>query len=104
MPPSKETKEMRFEDFRVRKINRHQNTPNLSTPGCAMFKGKKEEEINGEMLTHYLQIVSEIARNATGSVYMAKHIRSGLSVVLKSRTTAEIGEWLGIAAAAPGPG
>jgi hypothetical protein len=23
LPPSKETKEMRFEDFRVRKINRH---------------------------------------------------------------------------------
>jgi hypothetical protein len=62
---------------------------------------KKPEKIHGEMLTHCLQIVSEIARNATGSVYMAKHIRSGLSVVLKSRTTAEIGELVGIASAAP---
>eukprot|EP00282_Hemiselmis_andersenii_P006188 CAMPEP_0114122596 /NCGR_PEP_ID=MMETSP0043_2-20121206/7781_1 /TAXON_ID=464988 /ORGANISM="Hemiselmis andersenii, Strain CCMP644" /LENGTH=237 /DNA_ID=CAMNT_0001215325 /DNA_START=200 /DNA_END=912 /DNA_ORIENTATION=- len=53
LPPSAETREMRFEDF---------------------------------------QVLSEMARNATGSVYKARHSRSGKLVVLKSRTTAEIGK------------
>lgn len=36
-------------------------------------------------------ILCEVARNVTGSVYKAKHSRSGMQVILKSRTSAEIG-------------
>ena len=51
----------------------------------------EEGEIAGALSLSDFLIEKELARTAAGSVYRAKHCRSGRTVVLKARRSAEIG-------------
>ena len=54
-------------------------------------RGAREGELGAALSLHDFLIEKELARTAAGSVYRAKHGRSGRTVVLKARRSAEIG-------------
>ena len=54
-------------------------------------RGTAGDELGGALSLNDFLIEKELARTAAGSVYRAKHGRSGRTVVLKARRSAEIG-------------
>lgn len=64
----------------------------MAASGCQRQRAAPEQgKLSGVLSLSDFVIEKELARTAAGSVYRAKHGRSGRTVVLKARRSAEIG-------------